>query len=92
MTKLRSGQGPTVNLATYADLHRILGDLDDDAVLAILDLCPTVADLEKAALWANGQADLLDDEHKVPNGTIARICDILTDDDDDIRPAPGPAL
>jgi hypothetical protein len=66
--------------------------LDDDAKVAILDLCPTISDLEKAALCLTGQADLLDDEHRAPGGTVARICDILAVDDDDMRPASGPPI
>jgi hypothetical protein len=76
--------------ATGADVHSILGNLDDEVVLAILDLSPTVADLEKAALCANGQADLLDEEYRAPEGTIARICDLLAVEDDEMRSAPRP--
>ena len=47
-------------LAGRDDLRRILHDLDDATALEILNLSPTVADVEQAALWAAGEGHNVD--------------------------------
>lgn len=46
-------------LPSSEDVCRILGELDDSKVTAILALGASVADLEQAAAWASGAAEPL---------------------------------
>jgi hypothetical protein len=64
-------------LAGRADLRRILHDLDDATVLEILNLSPTVAEVEQAALWATGDGHALDRAGHPLSGIVARIVGIL---------------
>jgi hypothetical protein len=88
MTKVASGQErPTdINLATERDLRRILGNLDDAAILAILDLHATIAEVEEALVCANGQAELLHPEQRMADSVVARIGEILATADDSEDP------
>ena len=45
--------------ATRDELRHILGDVDDAKTLEILKLSPTMAELEQAAYWAEGEGDRL---------------------------------
>jgi hypothetical protein len=68
---------------TRENLKAVLGDIDDDKLLAILALDPTPADLEKAALWTTGDGDILGKSGH-PLGKIAgEIVDILIADEDE---------
>ena len=44
-------------VATRDDIKDILGDLDPGKMVAIVDLRPTVAEVEAALLWLSGDAD-----------------------------------
>lgn len=69
--------------ATSDDLRRILGDLDDPKVLEILDLAPSVADVEQAMLClADDDAVLVKDGRQV-SAVARRIAKILTSDEED---------
>lgn len=68
---------------TRDDLKAVLGDLDDDRVLAILALNPTPAELEQAAVWAAGDGDILSKRGRPQDKIIAEIVDILTADEDE---------
>jgi hypothetical protein len=72
--------------ATGSDLHQILGDMDDTTVLAILALHPTVAQLEEARVWLNGEGDVLGKEQRPLDGVVAEIFDILKVDEDEPLP------
>jgi hypothetical protein len=45
--------------ATREDFRRILGELDEPRVIDVLELHPTVADLEEAAICLAGDQDVL---------------------------------
>ena len=62
------GQSP---LATPGDIQRLLGNLEASAVSAILALTPTIAEVEEAALWAEGEGETLTERHQ-PRRTIGR--------------------
>jgi hypothetical protein len=78
MTKLNSGHDPHSIPATRADVREILGDVDDGTATAILDLRPTISDVEAASFWAAGKLELLHGQQPAPEGVIAQIFDILT--------------
>ena len=68
--------------ATREDITRTLGDLDTDKLLAILDLRPTIKDLELASLWLSGDPDLVGSRHALAD-TASEIVDILTVHEDE---------
>lgn len=69
--------------ATPEDLLRILGELDADVIAEILILHPTVTDLEVAAMVLRGDGDILGKTGQSQTGIIAKIVDILADDDEE---------
>jgi hypothetical protein len=86
MTRPSSGYALDLDLATRADLDDILGDPDDRLAGAILELRPTIDEVEQALLWANGDLELLGPADGTPAGTVAQIFDILTENDQDGLP------
>jgi hypothetical protein len=67
--------------ATRDDIKAILGDLDPGKMLAIVELRPTLADVETASLWLAGDADVYDGEPL--KGTAAEIVAIVTEGEDE---------
>jgi hypothetical protein len=76
----RSVEGSS--LAGAEDLHRVLGDLDSAKVLEILELSPTVADVELASMWAEGQGDIVDRAGWPLEGKVARIHEVIIRDEE----------
>jgi hypothetical protein len=73
--------------ASADDVLRVLGELSPDRIAAILALEPTQADLELAALWAQGDGDLPAMYGHMLTGTPATIVEIVRPDwEDDERP------
>ena len=70
--------------ATPFDIQRLLGNLEATTVSAILALTPTIAEVEKAALWAEGEGETLTVRHQ-PRGTVDAILNLITVDEDDER-------
>ena len=46
-------------LATHNDVRDVLGNLDDDKMVAIMALKPTIVDVEEASIWLSGDAETL---------------------------------
>ena len=69
-----------------SDLTRILGDLDDAQISEILTLHPTLAEVEQAALWAEGEGEVLSASGHTLSGVVAEIVDIVTADEEDEEP------
>ncbi|MDB5596405.1 MAG: hypothetical protein JWM36_3366 [Hyphomicrobiales bacterium] len=69
-------------IATVEDVTRIFGTLEESKLLAILDLHPTVSEVEEASMWLAGDADIFGagEPLKSIQGDIVAI---LTADDDD---------
>ena len=74
----------SVKNATFEDIIAILGEIDQDKVLAIIDLRPTMAELETASLWLSGDDDVFGAGEPL-KGNAAAIVSILTADEDDER-------
>jgi len=73
--------------ASRQDVIDILGALDDDKLLAILELRPNIADLEQAHVWLSGDRDVFG---ATPiKGTASSIVTILTVDEEDEPGAPA---
>lgn len=77
----------TSRRAGREDVKRILGDLDDAKTIEILELNPSLADLEEAAVWATGDGDVLGKSGHALAGTAAAIVEILTADEEEEPPA-----
>jgi len=66
-------------------VRQIVGD-DDLKVAEVLKLQPTVAELEEAFAWAEGEDDVMGELEKPLTGKAAQIYDIITADKDDEAP------
>ena len=75
--------------ATATDVHQILGDMDDNTIVAIMALHPSIAQLEEARLWLNGAGDVLGREKRPLDGVVAQIFDMLALEDEE-QPRPNP--
>lgn len=67
------------------DVKRILGQLDNEKLVEIVALRPTLRDVEEASLWLAGDADVFGKGAPL-KATAARIVEILTADEEDEPP------
>ena len=80
---------PKGAFASRDDIKAILGALDPGKMLAIVDLRPTVADVEAASVWLEGDADVFGAGEPL-KGIAADIVGILTEgEDEDEAPRAG---
>lgn len=70
--------------ATETNIKSILGAMDTDKLLEIVSLHPTIAEVEEAAMWLSGDADIFGANAPV-KGTVSRIVTILTTDEEEER-------
>lgn len=71
--------------ATHHDVKAILGDIDPAQLLAILSLKPTIADLEQASLWLEGDADVFGPGEPI-KGVASDVVTILTENEEEEPP------
>jgi len=83
MTKPRSKSGAASPTATRSDLVRLVGDADEETVLDILALHPTIAEVEEAVLWAAGEGDALAKAGHRLSANASEILNILTADEEE---------
>lgn len=88
MARLNSVQYAHASRATRKDVQQNLGDMDDTRALAILELHPSVTQIEEALAWATGQGDILGRENRPLEGVVAETFDILTADEEEEPPLP----
>ena len=69
-------------LASHADVTGILGSLDPAQVLAIMSLRPTIADIEEASLWLEGDTDVFGAGEPI-KGVAADIVTLLTENEEE---------
>ena len=74
--------------ANADDVRHILGDLEDVMIAEILALHPSVSDLEEAAIWAEGDSDLLAKSGR-PLGPIAGDIVALLAAEEEEEPPPA---
>ncbi|QWG26080.1 hypothetical protein KMZ93_20470 [Bradyrhizobium sediminis] len=84
----KTDPGATVAFATPDDIKGVLGDLDQAQVLAIMSLRPTIADLEQASVWLDGDPDVFGAGMAV-QGVASEIVAILTENEDEEPPRTG---
>jgi hypothetical protein len=68
--------------ATLDDIKAILGNLDPDKLLAIVELQPSTAELEEVTMWLSGDRDVFGTPEPL-KGTVSEIVTILTADDEE---------
>jgi len=83
MGQLNSGGGGSP--ATTEDIRSILGELDEDKLLAIASLKPTIADVETAMMWFSGDADVFDAGTPI-HGCASEIITILSEGEEEEPP------
>jgi len=66
-----------------SQLRRLVGDIDDAKVSAILALNPTIEDVEEAVIWIEESGELRPDGEWKLSGKASEIFDILTSDLED---------
>lgn len=73
-------------LAQHDDLQRILGDLDDSRVIAVLELKPTVLDLEEASACLAGDEDRLAGRGHHVSPVANRVVEIIVSAEEEEPP------
>lgn len=68
--------------ATYDDIGSILGHVDNEKLLAIAELKPTIAEVEAASIWLSGDRDIFGAQPPL-KGAASRIVTILTADEEE---------
>jgi hypothetical protein len=72
-------------LAPYDDIKSVLGDLDPAQTLEIISLRPTIADIEEASVWLEGDPDVFGAGEPV-KGIGSEIVTILTENEVEEEP------
>ncbi|MGB9117953.1 hypothetical protein [Bradyrhizobium sp.] len=83
----KSNSGGTA-LATRGDIKGLLGDIDSAEMLAIMSLRPTIADIEQASVWLEGDPDVFGAGEAV-QGVASEIIAILTENEEEEPPPAG---
>ena len=71
-------------IATDADIRSILGGINSEKLLEIVSLRPTIADVEEAAMWLSGDADVFGANVPI-KGNASHIVTILTAEEEGER-------
>ncbi|SKA35899.1 hypothetical protein SAMN02745126_05743 [Enhydrobacter aerosaccus] len=90
MTMSTKSTSSAMRPATREDFQRLLGTLDDPKVIDILELKPTVADIEEAAVCVAGDHDVLAKSGHHVSAVAAKVVEILTADEDEEPPPQQP--
>lgn len=77
----------TARPAAREDFERILGSLEDPKVIDILELNPSVADLEEAAMCMAGDQDVLARSGHHVSAIAAKVVEILTAEEEEPEPS-----
>ncbi|WP_253706886.1 hypothetical protein [Bradyrhizobium sp. WD16] len=86
-TMVKPDSGGTA-LATHDDIKSTLGEVDNEQMLEIMALRPTIADVERASIWLEGDPDMLGAGEAL-SGVASEIVDILVEDEDEDAPRAG---
>jgi hypothetical protein len=70
--------------ASVAEVRGVFGTLDDDRLAAVLDLRPTLAEIEEASLWLSGDVDVFGPGRPLSE-VAGRVVAVLTADEEDDR-------
>ena len=78
----RNPSGSSAKAASTGDIRVILGALNENDLLEIVALRPTIRDIEEAAIWLSGGRDIFGAGEPL-KGIAADIVAVLAPDDDD---------
>ena len=81
-TKVRELDSQHPGLATRQDVERVFGAIDEAMILDIMNLQPTVQDLEQASSWLGGDPDVFGPDHALHH-VASKIVAVLTADEED---------
>jgi hypothetical protein len=81
-TTMEASMATSRVLATRDDIKAILGNIDQDKMLTIVELQPTIADVEAASAWLAGDTDIFEPAEPL-KGAAAKIVAILTEGEDE---------
>jgi len=62
---------------TRTDIHKIVGPLDEELIIQILDTGATAEELTEAFGWFSDSFGMKNAGHHRPVGQIVRLCEIL---------------
>ena len=85
MTQSSAQDGDGRPLATIKDVTDIFGDIDDATLSAIMDLRPTIADVEEASVWMSGDRDVFGAGAPLKD-VAGEIVSLLSGDDEENLP------
>lgn len=71
--------------ATINDVIDVLGEIDDATLSAIMDLRPTIADIEEASMWMSGDRDVFGAGAPLKD-VAGEIVSLLGGEEDDLPP------
>jgi hypothetical protein len=71
---------------TRADFKRLLGELDEPTVLGILEVDPTLEELEEAAICLTGDQDVLAKSGHHVSPKAGRVVEIITSAEEEDAP------
>lgn len=72
-----------------AELVHLVGDIDDTKLSQILALEPSLAEIEEAVFWVDGEADELAKSGRILTGKSAAIYEILAAELEEEPPPPA---
>ncbi len=73
-------RAPADRRPTLSEIAQLVGDDDPEKLAQILATGATIAEIEKALLWASGAQDAMGDVPPPLEGPAAQVYDILTAD------------
>lgn len=79
---------PAQTYATRQEIEGIFGKIDSEKLLEIIELRPTIVDLEAASMWLSGDRDVFGAGDPL-RGVASKIVTILTTDEDEEPPRAG---
>ena len=74
-------RGRAQAIATPEELGRLLGHIDPATAARVLELRPTLGELEEAAMWLTGQGNVPDRAGHPLGGKAAAIYEMLVADE-----------
>lgn len=84
MTAFSPEDGDGALIAKLEDVKDVFGAIDDDKLAAILELRPTISDLEEASIWLSGDPDIFGPGRPLKE-IAGQIVALLTANEDDDR-------
>lgn len=78
----RNPVGSSAKAASTGDIRAILGALNENDLLEIVALRPSIRDVEEAAIWLSGDRDIFGKGEPL-KGIAAEIVTVLAPDEDD---------